>query len=72
MSSEEIHNIKATKCSHGGGDQKLATNFVAVLLGKKKSITTLYSGLESALLCLNAKKSADTYEYFDVNWDWAK
>lgn len=50
--------IKADS-GHGGGDQKLAENFLDVILKRDVSHTTLSDGLLSAATCLAARDSAN-------------
>lgn len=46
---------------HGGGDTLLIKNFADILRGKtKESVAPLSDGIESALICLKAKESAET------------
>ena len=43
---------------HGGGDQRLAANFLDVVRGRGPSLTTLTDGLVSAATCLAARDAA--------------
>lgn len=46
---------------HGGGDIELMRNYVQLIMGKaKQSIAPLQAGIESALICLQAKNSAES------------
>jgi len=54
---------------HGGGDIKLAKNFIDVVLGEAESETPLESGLWSVLMCLSAKDSAEQNIVVDINFD---
>lgn len=54
----EIRYKVETTGNHGGGDKKLAENFIGVMLGTEKSKTPLEQGLLSAYMCLKAKESA--------------
>ncbi|WP_246066809.1 Gfo/Idh/MocA family protein [Paenibacillus koleovorans] len=45
---------------HFGGDTELVKNFVKVMKGEGRSVSTLEDGLLSALMCLKAKQSAET------------
>lgn len=54
----EIRYKVETTGNHGGGDKKLADNFIGVMQGTEKSKTPLEQGLLSAYMCLKAKESA--------------
>jgi len=67
----EIYKIDQTALSggHGGGDSTLMDNFMEIMKDRKKaSVSPLESGLESALLCLRAKESAETGTLREVTW----
>ncbi len=55
---------------HGGGDHRLARNFLDVILGRDESITPLRHGLLSAATCLAARDAANrrTVERIDGQW----
>ncbi|REE87419.1 putative dehydrogenase [Paenibacillus taihuensis] len=56
--------------NHFGGDAALAANFAELMRGEtKKSVSTLDDGLNSALLCLKAKESAQTGQFCAVEFD---
>ncbi len=55
--TEDIR-IGTDDSGHGGGDQRLARNFMDVVQGRAASITTLQEGLLSAATCLAARDSA--------------
>lgn len=59
--SPRVDNYKYTKAgaSHFGGDNRLATLFIDILSGKTDK-SYLEEGIQSALLCLMAKKSSET------------
>ncbi len=50
---------------HFGGDKVLAENFVEMMQGKNTTLADLQSGLDSALTCLRAKKSAETHMFVE-------
>jgi predicted dehydrogenase len=54
---------------HFGGDTLLGNNFVDVMKGRSRSISSLDDGLLSALLCLKAKASADSGTFQTVDWE---
>lgn len=47
-----------TEEGHGGGDQRLAENFLQVIRGNEPPLTTLADGLRSAATCLAARDAA--------------
>ncbi len=51
---------------HGGGDYKLAQNFINVMKGTEKSKSPLNDGIMSALMCCYAKKSAEDKKFYKV------
>jgi len=53
---------------HHGGDEALARSFVGLLRGEGASVSTLEDGLNSALMCLKARQSAETRQYCTVEW----
>ncbi len=58
-----------TTGNHGGGDRKLAENFVGVMQGTEKSQTPLEQGLLSAYICLKAKQSAQTHSFVKLEYN---
>lgn len=67
----------ATAAGHGGGDYILMDNFARLMKDRTaQSISPLDAGLESALLCLKAKASANTGSFQNIQWpdgdDWAE
>ncbi|WP_261800450.1 Gfo/Idh/MocA family protein [Paenibacillus sp. PAMC21692] len=59
----------ATAVGHGGGDHILMDNFAQMMKDHgTKSISPLEAGLESALLCLKAKASAQTGSFQKIEW----
>jgi len=54
---------------HHGGDEALARSFAGLLRGEGASVSTLEDGLNSALMCLKARQSAETRQYCAVEWD---
>ncbi|RAV21400.1 Gfo/Idh/MocA family protein [Paenibacillus contaminans] len=65
----ETYDIEPGPGGHSGGDTALAVNFIEVMQGKKKSIFPLRDGLLSALMCLNAKWSAENRRFQAVDWN---
>jgi predicted dehydrogenase len=63
----ETHEFEADG-GHGGGDEVLATNFLAMIRGEAKSVSTLDQGLANTLMCLKAKESAATHQFQAVEW----
>jgi predicted dehydrogenase len=63
----ETYDIPAAG-SHGGGDHILAGNFAAMVRGEAESVSSLDSGLMSALMCLKAKESAETMTFQEIKW----
>lgn len=57
-----------TTGNHGGGDKKLADNFIGVMLGTEKSQTPLEQGLQSAHMCLKAKQSAQDHSFVKLDY----
>ncbi|BBI32003.1 Gfo/Idh/MocA family protein [Cohnella abietis] len=54
---------------HGGGDHMLVNNYLQIVRGAEKSVTTLNDGLLSALLCLKANESANTNTFQNIEWN---
>lgn len=65
----EIHEFEGGLREHGGGDKKLAYNFIQVMEGKSKSISPLDTGLLSVLMCLKAKESAQRRSFEAIAWE---
>ena len=57
-----------TAGNHGGGDAKLAENFIGVMLGAEGSKTPLEQGLISAYMCLKARESAQTHSFVKLDY----
>ncbi|UVI30757.1 Gfo/Idh/MocA family protein [Paenibacillus spongiae] len=53
---------------HFGGDPLLAKNFIDIMQNGSPSLSSLDDGLTSALMCLAAKKSAETGTFQPVSW----
>lgn len=53
----ETHEMGDTG-DHGGGDQRLAANFIEVMRGEAESVSTIENGLLNGLQCLKATESA--------------
>ena len=64
----ETHKMQTSGASHGGGDTVLADNFVRVIRGECKSVAPLDAGLLSVLMCLAAKKSAETRTFQEIRF----
>ncbi|GGD52823.1 Gfo/Idh/MocA family protein [Paenibacillus nasutitermitis] len=54
--------------AHFGGDVVLAQNFIEMMNGTGKPLSTLDSGLLSALMCLKARESAHTSTFQQIVW----
>lgn len=65
----ETYKFDTAKMAHGGGDEVLAFNFIKIMQGREKSVAPLDAGLLSVLICLKAKKSAETNTFQDIIWD---
>jgi len=65
----ETYKMDSSKMSHGGGDDVLAYNFIKVMQGGEKSVSPIEAGLLSVLMCLKAKKSAETDTFQNIVWD---
>lgn len=64
----ENYKIDVKQGGHFGGDFALAKNFINIIKDKEKSNFSMEDGLVSALMCLKAKKSSDTYTFQDIGW----
>lgn len=64
----EIRYKVETTGNHGGGDKKLADNFIGVMQGTEKSKTPLEQGLLSAYMCLKAKESAQKHYFVPLDY----
>ncbi|MFC3770501.1 Gfo/Idh/MocA family protein [Paenibacillus sp. GCM10012303] len=53
---------------HSGGDAALARNFIQVIRGEGRSISSLNDGMLSAYMCLKARESAQTGSFQQLNW----
>lgn len=53
---------------HFGGDTALARNFIGIMRGEEESVSPLIAGMDSALLCLKAKESAQTGTFQVIKW----
>ncbi len=53
---DDIINIGSVE-NHFGGDIELARNFIDVIKGRNKSLSTIWDGLRSTYTCLAAKES---------------
>ena len=65
MKKDEI-TPDASAAGHFGGDINLVKNFVEVMKGTAKPVTTLEEGILSAKLCLAAKKSSVKHVFVDI------
>ena len=55
--------------AHFGGDARLVRNFIDLISGDTKvSVAPLRSGLMSALMCLNARESAQTGNFMEIKF----
>ena len=62
----ERYQVDSSQMSHGGGDDVLAQNFLAVMRGTADSAAPLEAGLLSALMCLKATESADKSVFMKI------
>lgn len=62
----ETHLIKNNHLYHYGGDKVLCENFIEVMKGAGKSKAPLEAGIQSALMCLYAKESAKTNQFYEI------
>ncbi len=62
---DDIINIGSVE-NHFGGDIELARNFIDVIQGKNKSLSTIWDGLRSVYTCLAAKESDETGKFVKV------
>lgn len=65
----ETYDFEAGE-GHFGGDRELAANFIDLMQKKAgtRSLAPLEDGLQSALMCLKAKKSAETGRFQRLDW----
>ena len=52
--------------SHFGGDLELARDYIGLIKGKARSRTPIWTGIQSAYICLAAKESAKTGRFVKV------
>lgn len=62
----EEYTINAPDHGHGGGDIRLAANFLAVMKGEQTSMAPLSEGIFSAGLCLAAKRSSIEHVFVEL------
>ena len=62
----EEYTIAAPEHGHGGGDIRLANNFLAVMKGEATSMAPLSEGIFSARLCLAAKRSSIDHVFVEL------
>lgn len=67
-SKVETHRFDSTQ-DHFGGDGVLARSFIGMMRKEMKSVSSLKSGLDSALLCLKARESARTGTFQHIDWE---
>lgn len=68
--SDKVSTIKINTppAGHGGGDSVLCKNFIQLIEGKTiTSVAPLEAGIESALLCLKAKESAEAEAFMTIS-----
>ncbi|PYI50901.1 Gfo/Idh/MocA family protein [Paenibacillus flagellatus] len=63
----ETHRFESTN-DHFGGDAALAQNYIDLMRDEAESVSPLEAGLDSALLCLKAKQSAETGTFQSISW----
>lgn len=61
-----VYQVPKVDGGHGGGDSMLVRNFANVIRQKEESLSTLDSGILSALMCLKAKESAENDRFCDI------
>ena len=66
-SGMQVHRLNTAAIKHGGGDEVLALNFIEVMEGRASSVAPLSAGIESALMCLKARESAQTDAFVKVS-----
>jgi predicted dehydrogenase len=65
---DNIHiDPKGSDDGHGGGDGKLASNFIQMMKGQADALSNLNDGILSASMCLAARESANTHTFQPVN-----
>jgi predicted dehydrogenase len=64
----ETYKIDTSNMPHFGGDIKLAANFIDVIGGRAKTLSSFNSGVLSVLMCLKAKESASTMTFQSIKW----
>lgn len=62
----EEYTVNAPTTGHGGGDIRLAANFIEVMKGTATSMAPLSEGIFSAKLCLAAKKSSNEHIFVEL------
>jgi Predicted dehydrogenases and related proteins len=65
----ETYKMDSAKMPHGGGDNVLAYNFIKVMQGREKSISSIDAGLLSVLMCIKATVSSETDTFQKITWD---
>ena len=63
----EKYSFDSNVAGHFGGDKILAYNFINIMLGREKSISTMESGFLSTLMCFAAQESADRHSFVPVD-----
>ncbi len=65
----DIYRYDDAMEAHFGGDARLVRNFIDLISGDTKvSVAPLRSGLMSALMCLNARESAQTGNFMEIKF----
>ncbi len=64
----ESYKLDSSQISHWGGDHILSLNFINVMKGFESSISPINAGLESTLMCLKARESAETGTFQKIEW----
>lgn len=64
----ETYKVDVSKMSHGGGDHVLGLNFINIMRGIEKSISSIEDGLLSVLMCLKAKESSINSTFEKIEW----
>lgn len=62
----EIITVNDGGLAHFGGDKALVVNFIDMLNGTEESLANLQKGIDSARICLAAKRSAVTKQFVNI------
>ncbi len=62
------HKFDTLKLSHHGGDLALSKSFIDVMRGSGESVAPLDAGLVSVLMCLEARESAQSRTFREIDF----